>query len=102
MGFACWVCGVGGWKSFLASKLNSWDFPCWGWGLGLIPVIPGWGTEIQLAARTNKKANNPPTAARLPPALPTLLQTELPPRAQQALFFVFLSTALSLPGQLPE
>ena len=72
----------------------------WGWGLGLIPVIPGWGTEIQLAARTNKKTNHPP--AHPPPALPTLLRTEPPPRAQQALFFVFLSTALSLRGQLPE
>lgn len=35
LGFACWVCGVRRWKSFLASKLNSWDFPCHRGGVGL-------------------------------------------------------------------
>ena len=45
-----------------------------GWGLGLIPVIPGWGTEIQLAAWTKKRNKKNPSAPPVP------LWTDLPPK----------------------
>ena len=67
-----------------------------GWGLGLIPVIPGWGTEIQLAAWTKKRNK------KTPQLRPSRCEQICPPRAHQARFLVPLSTALSLLGQLPE